>query len=234
MVKNHSYQKLLLKNGNVDMAEKCLIVKSKRTRVGGTGPKRDKLKTFEKIGMVPSNVVDELNYILDTYSGNDIGGDNYGISQNCNYEEVFHVANKYRQILLQKRIEDSSDDVNEYLYTKWDSSYNLRYTKPVLDQLFHNVYRFRMSEMKGDHELNWHIDADTSVICRAQICLNRNDPVLEFRDKEGVHQLKMNPGEIWFINTGWNHRVVNGETTRRSAILGFHFDDLKNKDLLLL
>jgi streptogramin lyase len=91
-----------------------------------------------------------------------------------------------------------------------------------------------MSEMKGDHELNWHIDADTSVICRAQICLNRNDSVLEFRDKEGVHQLKMNPGEIWFINTGWNHRVVNGETTRRSAILGFHFDDLKNKDLLLL
>lgn len=216
------------------MAEKCLIVKSKRTRVGGTGPKRDRLKTFEKIGMVSSNVVDELNYILDTYSGNDIGGDNYGISQNCNYEEVFHVANKYRQILLQKRIEDSSDDINEYLYTKWDLSYNLRYTKPILDQLFHNVYRFRMSEMKGDHELNWHIDADTSVICRAQICLNQNDSVLEFRDKEGVHQLKMNPGEIWFINTGWNHRVVNGETIRRSAILGFHFNDLKNKDLLLL
>ena len=117
---------------------------------------------------------------------------------------------------------------------KWDFSYNLRYTKPILDQLFHNVYRFRMSEMKGDHELNWHIDADTSVICRAQICLNQNDSVLEFRDKEGVHQLKMNPGEIWFINTGWNHRVVNGETIRRSAILGFHFNDLKNKDLLLL
>ena len=216
------------------MAEKCLIEKSRRTRVGGTGPKRDKLKVFEKIGTVSPNVVDELNYILDTYTGNDIGGDNYGISQNCNYEEVFHVANKYRQILLQKRIEASSDDVNEYLYTKWDSSYNLRYTKPVLDQLFHNVYRFRMSEMKGDHELNWHIDADTSVICRAQICLNENDSVLEFRDKEGVHQLRMNPGEVWFINTGWNHRVVNGETIRRSAILGFHFDDLKNKDLLLL
>lgn len=216
------------------MAEQCLIEQTKRNRVGGTGPRRNRLKTFEKIGDVSSNVVDELNYILDTHKGNDIGGDNYGISQNCNYEEVFNVSNKYRQILLQKRIEDASDDVNEYLYTRWDQTHNLRYTKPTLEKYFHNVYRFRMSEMKGDHELNWHIDADTSVICRAQICLNQNDSVLEFRDKEGVHQLRMKPGEMWFINTGWNHRVVNGNNCRRSAIFGFHFDDLKNKDLLLL
>lgn len=216
------------------MAEKCLIEKSRRTRVGGTGPRRDKLKIFQKLGTVSPRVIDELNYILDTHTGNDIGGDSYGISKNCNYEEVFHVANNYRQILLQKKIESSSDDVNEYLYTRWDPNYNLRYTKPTLDELFHNVYRFRMSEMKGDHELNWHIDSDTSVMCRAQICLNKNDSVLEFRDKEGIHQLHMNPGEIWFINTGWNHRVVNGNTLRRSAILGFHFEDLKDKDLLFI
>lgn len=216
------------------MTEQCLIEQTKRTRVGGTGPKRNKLKLFEKICDVPYQLADELNYILDTNTANDIGGDNYGISQNCNYEEVFNVADQYRQVLLQKRIESSSDDVNEYLYTRWDTKYKLRYTKPTLDENFHNVYRFRMSEMKGDHELNWHIDADTSVICRAQICLNENDSVLEFRDKEGVHQLRMKPGEMWFINTGWNHRVVNGNTARRSAIFGFHFDDLKNKDLLLL
>lgn len=215
------------------MAEKCLIEQTKRTRVGGTGPRRDKLKPFVKIGEVSSNVVDELNYILDTHSGNDIGGDNYGISQNCNYEEVFNVGNKYRQILLQKRIEDASDDVNEYLYTKWETTYNLRYTKPMLMKYFHNVYRFRMSEMKGDHELNWHIDADTSVICRAQICLQKSDSLLEFKDKDGVHQLRMEPGELWFINTGWNHRVVNGNNIRRSAILGFHFNDLINKEILL-
>lgn len=216
------------------MAEQCLIEQTKRKRVGGTGPKRNKLKLFEKICDVPYQLVDELNYILDTNTGNDIGGDSYGISQNCNYEEVFNVADQYRQVLLQKRIESTSDDVNEYLYTRWDTSYKLRYTKPTLDENFYNVYRFRMSEMKGDHELNWHIDADTSVICRAQICLNENDSVLEFRDKDGVHQLRMKPGEMWFINTGWNHRVVNGNTARRSAIFGFHFEDLKNKDLLLL
>lgn len=215
------------------MAEQCLIEQTKRTRVGGTGPRRNKLKIFQKICDVPYQLVDELNYILDTNSSNDIGGDNYGISQNCNYEEVFNVADQYRQILLQQRIESTSDDVNEYLYNRWDTSYKLRYTKPLLNEYFHNVYRFRMSEMKGDHELNWHIDADTSVICRAQICLQESDSVLEFKDKDGLHQLRMKPGEMWFINTGWNHRVVNGEQLRRSAIFGFHFDDLINKEILL-
>jgi hypothetical protein len=89
-----------------------------------------------------------------------------------------------------------------------------------------------MSEMKGGHELNWHIDADTSVICRAQICLSAHDSVLEFKDKEGIHQLQMEVGDIYFINTGWQHRVVNGDQLRRTAIFGFHFDDLKNNDLL--
>jgi hypothetical protein len=229
-----TYRKLLLKNGKRDMAEKCLIEQSKRTRVGGTGPRRNKLKIFQKICDVPSRLVDELNYILDTNTGNDIGGDNYGISQNCNYEEVFNVAGQYRQVLLQTRSESESDDVNEYLYTNWDSRYELRHTKPMLEKHFNNVYRFRMSEMNGDHELNWHIDADTSVICRAQICLNKNDSVFEFKDKDGLHQLRMKPGEMWFINTGWNHRVVNGNTPRRTAIFGFHFDDLKNNDLLRL
>jgi len=210
----------------------CLIQKSKRTRVGGTGPRRNKLLTVCKIGEAPIRVVDELNYILDTHSGNDIGGDNYGISQNCDYEDVFNVQDKYRQILLQKKQESAEDDVNEYLYTKWDPLYSTRYTTPFLNTLFKNVYRFRMSEMKGDHELNWHIDADTSVICRAQICLSDSDSVLEFRDKQGIHKLVMQKGDLWFINTGWNHRVVNGNNIRRSAIFGFHYDDLKNNGVL--
>ncbi len=211
---------------------KCLIEKTKRTRVGGTGPRRNKLLTMYKIGEAPDAVVDELNYILDTDKGNDIGSDNYGISQNCNYEDVFNVQDKYRQILLQKKQESAEDDVNEFLYNQWDPAYSTQYTRPFLDTLFHNVYRFRMSEMKGDHDLNWHIDSDTSVMCRAQICLKDTDSTLEFRDKEGIHSLVMKKGDVWFINTGWIHRVVNGNNIRRVAILGFHYDDLKNNEVI--
>ena len=215
------------------MAEKCLIEQSKRTRVRGNGPRRNALKTFCKIGEVSHQVVSELNYILDTHSQNDIGGDNYGISQNCNYEEVFNVGSSYRQILLQEKLIEAVLDINEYAYHKWTNQHKLRYTRPALDSLFENTYRFRLSEMKGNHELNWHIDADTSVICRAQICLNHNDSIFEFKDKEGIKSLQMQPGEVWFINTGWNHRVVSGDITRRTAIIGFHFEDLINKETLL-
>ena len=56
---------------------------------------------------------------------------------------------------------------------------------------------------------------------------------MPIQDKEGVKSLQMQPGEIWFINTGWNHRVVSGDITRRTAIIGFHFEDLVNKEQLL-
>jgi hypothetical protein len=216
------------------MAEKCLIEQTKRTRVKGTGPRRNKLKTFYKIGTVKNSVIKELNYILDTHSRNDIGGDNYGISQNCNYEEVFNVGNSYRQVLMQKKPKGNESQVDEYAYTEWDRSHKMRWTKPALNGLFHKTYRFRLSEMTGGHELNWHIDADTSVICRAQICLNENDSTFEFKDKEGIKSLTMTPGDVYFINTGWNHRVLSGDITRRTAIIGFHFNDLKNKGLLYL
>ena len=214
------------------MSDDCLIQKTKRTRVNGTGPKRTELKTFHKIGTMPKRVLKELNYILDTNTSNDIGGDDYAISQNCNYEEVFNVQDKYRQVLLQKTPDIDPMVTNEYMYTSWDVP--LRYTRVELDKLFKNTYRFRMSEMGDGHELNWHIDQDTSVICRAQICLNENDSSFEFKDKEGIKLLNMEPGDVYFINTGWNHRVVSGDMTRRTAIIGFHFDDLKNNSLLYL
>lgn len=214
------------------MAEKCLIEQSKRTRVRGDGPRRNKLKTFCKIGKAAPNVVDELNYILDTHTTNDIGGDVYGISQNCNYEEKFNFGTKYRQLLLQEKSSSDGPDIDEYAYDRWVSDYKLRYTRPLLDSMFSATHRFRLSEMTGNHELNWHIDADTSVSCRAQICLNHNDSIFEFKDKEGVKSLQMEPGEIWFINTGWNHRVVSGNITRRTALIGFHFDNLIDNEKL--
>ena len=216
------------------MAEKCLIEQTKRTRVGGTGPRRAALKTFHKIGQVAQNVVDELNYILDTHTKNDIGGDNYGISQNCNYEEVFNVGNSYRQILLQEKCVGDDTSVDEYAYSEWVNNHQLRYTRPALKGIFDNTYRFRLSEMKGNHELNWHIDADTSVICRAQICLNHNDSIFEFKDKTSIKSLQMKPGDVYFINTGWNHRVVSGTQTRRTAIIGFHYDNLLDKSEMQL
>jgi len=205
------------------MDKKYLIETTRRQRVRGTGPKRHELKFFKKLGVVPTEVVDELNEILDAEPQNDIGGDVYGISQAIDYRQVFDTSG-YRQLLVQtKPPGEVGVDVNEYNYTHWTKDIKV---KKYLESYFRNIYRFRMSEMSNAHQLNWHIDSCTSYMCRAQICLNENDSVFEFRGRDGViHSFQMKVGELWFINTGWNHRVVTGEIPRRVAIFGYHFSD---------
>ena len=70
--------------------------------------------------------------------------------------------------------------------------------------------------------------------CRAQICLNENDSVFEFKRKGVVESFTMKPGEMWFINTGWAHRVIAGKNSRRSAIFGFDYKDYQGEAELLV
>jgi len=213
-----------------------VMLVTKRSRIKGTGPRRHELKPFVKLGTAPPYVVKELNRILDTHTHNDIGGDNYSITNSTDYDRSFGISktdDTYRQVLLQG---NSSTDkerlLDEYTYTKWHNEYKLRYTRPFLDEIFDRTVRFRLSEMVGHHEIKWHIDTDTSVACRAQICLTDDDSIFEFKTRNGIHKLKMRKGECWFINTGWSHRVVSGNDMRRTAVWSYHFDDIINKDLL--
>jgi hypothetical protein len=205
--------------------EKCLIEKSKRTRVGGTGPRRNELVTFKKLGEVSDEVYEYLNRYLDENPHSDIGSDDYAISKSCNYEKVFNVGQSYRQVILQKNTTNNLNVVDEYLYSQWVPGSEI--VQEEMKKFFNNVYRFRLSEMQPEHTLNWHIDADTSVICRAQICLNENNSTFLFKDKEGIKEFKMKPKELWFVNTGWSHTVTNDTANvRKVAILGFHYDNL--------
>lgn len=200
-----------------------LIQKTKRQRVKGNGPKRDAMVTFAKIGTVSDELLNKLNEITDRRSGNDLGSDNYNISQLCNVDSVF-IDRGYRQILIQERKVDI-DTVDEHEYTE--------YNEDVTVPFFKQIYRLRISEMAPGHEMNWHIDTDTSVMCRAQICLNENDSVFQFKRRGVVEEFTMKPGEMWFINTGWLHRVLSGEKTRRSAIFGFDYEDYNGNIYLL-
>jgi hypothetical protein len=201
----------------------CLIQKTKRQRVKGSGPKRDQMVTFAKLGTVSQELLEKLNLIADKRSGNDLGSDAYNISQHCDVNNVF-IDSGYRQILIQERKVDI-DTADEHLYTE----YNEDVSVPYFDQ----IYRLRISEMAPGHEMNWHIDTDTSVMCRAQICLNKNDSVFQFKRRGVIEEFTMQPGEMWFINTGWLHRVISKNDTRRSAIFGFDYKDYNGNIHLL-
>jgi hypothetical protein len=207
-----------------------LIKNTKRLRVGGIDPGRKELLPFLRIGTMPDELLDALLIISRTLDGNDLGSDSYQISQHCDLDQVFNInntTNSYRQVLLQSKMSENSD-IDECAYTEWNPIIDAR-IKQTLADMFGTVYRFRISVMQGNHELNWHIDTDTSVLCRAQICLADTDSSFEFKTKTGIHILNMERGGIYFINTGWLHRVVNNGTTPRTvAIFGFKFHTMRN------
>ena len=101
------------------MAEKCLIKKSKKRRViGDNGPRRYELKEYGVIDTnVPQEVIDEILSIAGSYNGNDLGGDNYQISQHCDVSTAFTASVEYKQILLQNL--DADDEIDETGYTAW-------------------------------------------------------------------------------------------------------------------
>lgn len=207
-------------------------MKTKRERVSGPGPKRHELKTFSKLGEIDSNTVDLLKKLALSDSSNDLGSDSYNITQSVDLSGVFGVKleeDLYRQILLQK---SPSQATSEFNYTEWDSRASL--IKDVLSKYFDNIYRFRISIMKPHNSINWHIDTDTSVCCRAQIAISGNDSVMEFKTKSGIDSLIISPGELFFINTGWPHRVVTNSDIRISSIFSFQFSDIKDKKNIFL
>ena len=60
------------------------------------------------------NVIDEILKIAHSYTGNDLGGDNYQISQHCDVKSVFTASETYKQILLQEcTAEDTIDETEE-------------------------------------------------------------------------------------------------------------------------
>lgn len=203
-------------NGKKNTMSECLIEKTKRTRVKGPGPRRTEMVTFAKIGDIHSELLNHLREILERNPQNDLGGDNYNISQQCNIKEVFNAVGDYRQVLIQKSIHDHAT-TSEFDYTE--------YTEDVNIPWFEKIYRLRLSHMGPRHTISWHIDTDTSVMCRAQICLNENDSVFKFKTKDGIEDFTMKPGEMWFINTGWPHSVEGGEKERTVAIFGFEYKD---------
>jgi len=207
------------------MQKECLIEQTKRTRVKGPGPRRTEMVTFAKIGDVEPALLDKLRFILLKNPQNDLGGDGYNISQQCDLEGVFNASGSYRQVLIQKSIHDHAT-ASEFDYTE--------YTEDITIPWFKKIYRLRLSYMGPYHTISWHIDTDTSVMCRAQICLNDNDSVFKFKTKNGIEEFTMKPGEMWFINTGWPHSVEGGEKERAVAIFGFeHKDYIGDHDLCM-
>ena len=219
------------------MTENCLIQSTRKQRVSGSnGPRRHELKAFETVDTdVPQDVIDEILLIANSYEGNDLGGDNYQISQHCDVKTAFTSSASYRQIILQECKDPNADVIDEKNYITWRNDLATSNIQSYLKEKFKKPYRTRISIMPPGHDLNWHIDTDTSVLCRVQITAYSDGSEFQFKTKQGHSSLIMHPNNAYFVNTGWTHRVVNTtDSTRIVLIFGILFDDLPNKEFLKL
>tara|TARA_X000001036_G_C20649446_1_gene794369 strand:+ start:1255 stop:1932 length:678 start_codon:yes stop_codon:yes gene_type:complete len=214
----------------------CLIHDTRRSRVSGNnGPRRHQMRTHGEVTSdVPQEVLDEILEIANNYTGNDLGGDNYQISQHCDVKTAFTASETYSQILLQQLDEGADNEVDETNYKNWRDDLSTNAIQKYLNDTFQTPYRARISVMHGGNELNYHIDTDTSVLCRVQIPVQTKGSLFQWKTKKEEVSLDMQAGRTYFVNTGWLHRVTNDtDNTRIVLIFGVDYNNIPNKEQLL-
>lgn len=217
------------------MSKSCLIKQTKKLRVSGNnGPRRHELKTHGLVTSdVPQSVINEILNIANNYTGNDLGGDNYQISQHCDVKSAFTASETYSQILLQQLNEGADSEIDETNYTTWRSDLSTTAIQKYLEDTFKAPYRARISVMHGGNELNYHIDTDTSVLCRVQIPVQTTGSLFQWKTKTEEVSLDMQQGNSYFVNTGWLHRVTNeSNNTRIVLIFGVDYRNIPNGENL--
>jgi hypothetical protein len=217
------------------MADSCVIKATRKRRVSGNnGPRRHEMLTHGTVANnVPQAVIDEILHIATSYTGNDLGGDNYQLSQHCDVKNVFTSSETYKQIILQEcTAEDTIDETN---YMHWRNDISTTAIENYLTTAFIKPYRTRISVMHGGNELNYHIDTDTSVLCRVQIPAQTTGSLFQWKTKTEEVSLTMKLGEAYFVNTGWLHRVINPTDSIRIVLLfGVDYKNISGKGELLV
>ena len=117
----------------------------------------------------------------------------------------------------------------------WRNDISTTAIENYLATAFVKPYRARISVMHGGNELNYHIDTDTSVLCRVQIPAQTTGSLFQWKTKTEEVSLTMKLGEAYFVNTGWLHRVINPTDSIRVVLLfGVDYENISGKGELLV
>ncbi len=216
---------------------KCALQDTHRVKArvqGNNGPDRKELPTFHRLGQYDITgfrslerlVTEQLKSHPDDY--NDINNPKtYEIAQACELKTYF--SSTYRQLLLQNtgtRLEDADIVPDEWEYTNYiDGADEFG---ELINQYVKPHFRSRIAVLPPTEKLDWHIDTNTSYACRVGIVIRGSQRFMIKRGSKIESQI-MHPGEVWFCNTGFSHRVeVVGDVARVGIVTGCHYDAIAN------
>ena len=80
-----------------------------------------------------------------------------------------------------------------------------------------DTFRMRWAKLEARQTLDWHIDPPTGD---RFIIVVKGEHTVEIQTKADTHSQSMLPGEVWYINSNWYHRVINNTNIDRYAVLG--------------
>ena len=148
--------------------------------------------------------------------------------------ESLHIARELRLVQLGQTI----NDVNKPQVTNY-AQHDIQTLKPgsefiednfvVVREELQGVYeeiayllhspvcRMRYATIKENDDLVYHIDQpgkDRFVMVIEGV------HIVHIKVKDEIFQQKMLPGEVWYLNSNWEHKVENIGTKQRLALLG--------------
>lgn len=198
--------------------------KINKNHVKGNGIDRKYLPNYFKLGEFDQGLIEDVMkvYYL-TINENHIGSNSeYEMSTESPLRTYF--PETYRQIILQKPLTDGSFEKD---YQSFEENTNvLNKVKNLLKGI--TFYRCRIATLPAGDILDWHIDTNTSVLSRVHFVISDN--AHWFINRKGIVEEKiLRKGEIWFTNTGYNHKVVNDTNKDRIVVtVGCDSRDLVN------
>ncbi len=127
-----------------------------------------------------------------------------------------YLSGNYAQVELQGLPEGRDPGVRE------------NYTRPLeaglvaaLESLIGRCYRARLAVLKPGGAIPRHLD-DPRDLRIVSVLAGAHEFTL-FGKRE-THRIPMRPGELWFVNTAWEHEVRNTGGSDRIALLANVFD----------
>lgn len=198
--------------------------KMNKNHVKGDGISREKLPNYYKLGEFNEDFGSKIMEVYKaTVNENHIGSKStYEMSIESPLRTYFPPT--YRQVILQKPVTDGSFEKD---YTSF--SENTEILTDISNYLNGiTFYRARIAVLPPGDVLDWHIDTNTSVLCRVHFVIS--DSAHWFIDRKGeVDEKVLKQGEIWFTNTGYSHKVINDTTSDRIVVtIGCNSTDLVN------